>query len=158
MPEYARTEAAVKKTVSDSKSALGALMADVEKTVSETYVNPFEKSPEEIKSFATILDIAPEPAPKEPKRPPTIFDAPEVSGKLNFKAAAMGFAAVGACVWLVTAGSQPSSAPRISTSSIESLGSSTGSLSGSENQAKKANTASERRKELREKALEDSQY
>lgn len=94
LPEYARTEAAVKKTVSDSKSALGALMADVEKTVSDTYVNPFEKNPEEVKSFASILEIAPEPAPKEPARPPTIFDAPEVSGKLNFKAAAVGFAAV----------------------------------------------------------------
>ena len=69
-------------------------MADVEKTVSATYINPFDTAPEKIESFATILDVAPVPAPAEPERPPTIFDAPEVTGKLNFKAAAVGFAAV----------------------------------------------------------------
>lgn len=133
-------------------------MADVEKTVSATYINPFDTAPEKIESFATILEIAPEPAPKEPERPPTIFDAPEASGKPNFKAAAVGFAAVCACVWLVTAGSQPGSVPRISTSAVESGTSSTGSLTGSENQEKKRNSASSRRQEVREKLQEGSEY
>lgn len=158
LPEYAKTEAAVKRTVLDSKSALGSLLIDVEKTVSATYINPFDTAPEKIESFATIFDVAPAPTPKEPERPPTIFDAPEVTGKINFKAAAVGFAAVCACVWLVTAGSQPSSAPKISASAIEAGNSSTGSLTGSEDGDKKANSASERRKEVREKREEISEY
>lgn len=134
LPEYAKTERAVRRARLESKALLGSLMAEVEATV-----------------------VKPTPAVRESERPATIFDAPETLKRNRFKTAAVGFAAFCACAWLITEGSRPgSSGTKIATSAVESRETSTGSsFTGSERE--KANSASARRQEVRERRAGNSE-
>lgn len=161
LPEYAKTEAAAKRTLLDSKSALGALMADVEKTVSETYINPFDKSPEKIESFATILEIPRENSAPEPYVPASIFTVDKTEPKAPFPAfkIAMGGLAVCSLAFYVSF-SAPSGPQGLSASAVQSRDGSalSGSTSsGSTGSVSPARTSSERREEARKRAVKNAE-
>ena len=121
LPEYARTEAAVKRTRLDSKSALGALLADVEKTASETYINPFDTAPESIVSFATILEAPREESTPEPYVPVTIFNEHKLEKRKPVSKFKIAFAGLAVCSVAFYASLSGPSEPSLSTSAVQSL-------------------------------------
>lgn len=122
LPEYARTETAVRRTRAESKSRLGDLMAEVESAVVETYANPLDAAPEEVASLSTILDVEPKKTSEELDAPATIFTHPKTSGNVRrsrTRTVGIGLALASLAIWVATSNSSEAPAP-LQTSAVES--------------------------------------